>query len=218
MNPSKKDVQDVYVKYSGYAVEGSTYYEFEPVQMQTDVLFGESYAILEECNRWEMDTTFRYEVLYVSDEGIILKNFYRKELDNVQTLESHPLFPSAIWVIEETSSEYINEEDIIQIVTKDVYASKVPQNSSTYRYLVDRSELFEQFFEDLYNEMDSYYNGNKQNSPEKWDFANFLQIEYGVEFEQSEGADIVLSNCLGLMRKLNLTYQEMAEYFCKYIL
>lgn len=217
MNPSKKDVQDVYLKYSGYAVEGSTYYEFEPTQMQTDILFGESYAILEECNKWEFDTTFHYEVLYVSDDGIILKKFYRKKLDNVQTLESHPLFQSAIWVIEETTSEYINEEDIIQIVTKDVYASKVPINSSTYRYLVDRSELFEQFFEDLYNEMDSYYNGNKQNAPEKWDFANFLQSEYGVQLEESEGADIVLSNCLGLMRKLNLTYQEMAEYFCKYI-
>lgn len=218
MNPSKKDVQDVYLKYSGYAVEGSTYYEFESIQMQTDVLFGESYAILEECNTWEIDTTFNYEVLYVSDEGIILKKFYRKKLDNVQTLESHPLFQSAIWVIEETASEYINEEDIIQIVTKDVYASKVPTNSSTYRYLVDRSELFEQFFEDLYSEMDSYYNGNKQNAPEKWDFANYLQTDYGIEFEPSEGADIVLSNCLGLMRKLNLTYQEMAEYFCKYIL
>ncbi|MDI7743190.1 hypothetical protein QMK38_14395 [Lysinibacillus fusiformis] len=218
MNPSKKDVQDVYLKYSGYAVEGSTYYEFEPVQMQTEVLFGESYAILEEFNTWEIDTTFNYEVLYVSDEGIILKKFYRKKLENLQTLESHPLFQSAILVIEETASEYINVEDIIQIVTKDVYASKVPTNSSTYRYLVDRSDLFEQFFEDLYSEMDSYYNGQKQNTPEKWDFANYLQTDYGVQFEQSEGADIVLSNFLGLMRKLNLTYQEMAEYFCKYIL
>ena len=218
MNPSKKDVQDVYMKYSGYAVEGSTYYEFETIQLQTDVLYGESYAILEEDNTWKVDTTFQYEVLYVSDEGIILKKFYRKKLTNVQTLESHPLFQSAIWVIEETASEYINEEDIIQIVTNDVYASKVPTNSSTYRYLIERSELFEQFFEDLYTEMDNYYNGEKQNSPEKWDFANYLQTDYGVQFEQSEGADIVLSNCLGLMRKLNLTYQEMAEYFCKYIL
>ena len=218
MNPSKKDVQDVYMRYSGYAVEGSTYYEFEPIQLQTDVLYGESYAILEEDNTWKVDTTFQYEVLYVSDEGIILKKFYRKKLANVQTLESHPLFQSAIGVIEETASEYINEEDIIQIVTNDIYASKVPTNSSTYRYLIERSELFEQFFEDLYTEMDNYYNGAKQNSPEKWDFANYLQTDYGVQFEQSEGADIVLSNCLGLMRKLNLTYQEMAEYFCKYIL
>ncbi|PYF06398.1 hypothetical protein LG296_01075 [Ureibacillus chungkukjangi] len=218
MNPGKKDVQDVYMKYSGYAVEGSTYYEFEPIHLQTEVLYGESYAILEEDNTWEVDTTFQYEVLYVSDEGIILKKFHRKKLDNVQTLESHPLFQSAIWMIEETASEYINEEDIIQIVTNDVYASTVPTNSSTYRYLKERSELFEQFFEDLYSEMDNYYNGAKQNSPEKWDFANYLQTDYGVEFEQSEGADIVLSNCLGLMRKLNLTYQEMAEYFCKYIL
>ena len=218
MNPSKKDVQDVYMKYSGYAVEGSTYYEFEPIQLQTEILYGESYAILEEDNTWEVDTTFQYEVLYVSDEGIILKKFYRKKLENVQTLESHPLFQSAIWMIEETASEYINEEDIIQIVTNDIYASKVPSNCSTYRYLMERSELFDQFFEDLYFEMDNYYNGTKQNAPEKWDFANYLQSDYGVQFEQSEGADIVLSNCLGLMRKLNLTYQEMAEYFCKYIL
>ncbi|MDN4494624.1 hypothetical protein [Ureibacillus aquaedulcis] len=206
------------MRYSGYAVEGSTYYEFETVQMQTDVLYGESYAILEEDNTWEVNTTFQYEVLYVSDDGLILKKFYRKKLDNVQTLESHPLFQSTIWIIEETASEYINEEDIIQIVTQDVYASKVPTNSSTYRYLLERSELFEQFFEDLYTEMDNYYNGVKQDSPEKWDFANFLQSEYGVQLEQSEGADIVLSNCLGLMRKLNLTYAEMAEYFCKYVL
>lgn len=199
-------------------MEGSTYYEFEPVQMQTDVLYAESYAVLEEDNTWDVDTTFHYEVLYVSDEGLILKKFYRKKLDNVQTLEFHPLFQSTtIWMIEETASEYINVEDIIQIVTKDVYASKVPTNSSTYRYLLERSELFQQFFEDLYSEMDQYYNGIKQNAPEKWDFANFLQTDYGVQFEQSEGADIILSNCLGIMRKLNLTYEEMAEYFCKYI-
>ena len=218
MNPSKKDVQDVYLKYSGYAIEGSTYYEFEPIQMQTDILYGESYAILEEDSPCEIQTTFQYEVLYVSDEGIHLKKFYRKKLDNVQTLESHPLFQCAIWLIEEIESEYINEEDIIQIVTRDVYASTVPTNSRIYRSLVERSKLFEQFFEDLYSEMDSYYNGVKQSSPEKWDFANYLQTDYGVEFEQSEGADIVVSNCLGLMRKLNLSYQEMAEYFCKYIL
>jgi len=218
VNPSKKDVQDVYLKYTGYAVEGSTYYEFEPIQMQTDILFGESYAILEEGSTWGLETSFYYEVLYVSEEGIILKKFYRKRLDNVQTLESHPLFQSSIWVIEEIDSEHINEEDIIQIVTKDVYASKVPNNSSNYQKLIERSDLFKPFFEDLYNEMDNYYNGEKQHAPEKWDFADFLQTDFGVLFEESEGTDIVLSNCLGLMRKLNLTYEQMAEYFCKYLL
>lgn len=186
--------------------------------MQTDVLYGESYAILEEYNAWDLDTTFHYEVLYVSEDGMILKKFFRKNLNNVLSLESHPLFQSAIWIMEETASEYINVEDIIQIVSQDIYAVKVPTNNSTYRYLVKQSELFEPFFDDLYAEMDSYYQGDKRYAQEKIDFANFLQSNYAVQFEQSEGADIILSNCLGLMKKLNLSKHEMAEYFCKYLL
>lgn len=218
MNPSKKDVHDVYLKYFGHAVEGSTYYDFQPTHMQTDILFGESYAILEEYNHWDLNTTFHYEVLYVSEEGVILKKFFRKKLENVHSFESHPLFQCAIWIIEETTSEYINAEDIIQIISKDVYAAKVPTSNSTYRYLMKKSELFEPFFKDLYTEMESYYNGDKRHSFEKWDFAEFLQSEYGIHFEHSEGVDIILSNCLGIMRKLNLTKEEMAEYFCKYVL
>lgn len=218
VNPGKKDVQDVYVKYSGYTVEDSTYYEFDPVHMQTELLYGESYAILEELTSWDLDTTFHYEALYVSEEGILLKKFYRKKLENVETVESHPLFQSAIWILEETTRESINVEDILEIITKDIYASKVPAHNNTYRYLLKRSGLFEPFFLDLYREMDSYYNGERQYSQDKWVFANFLQREYGVEFEQSEGSDIILSNCLGLMRKLKLSPAEMAEYFCKYIL
>ena len=219
MNPSKKDVQNVYLKYSGHALEDSTYYEFKPIHMQTDVLFGESYAILEEDTAWELDiTTHNYEVLYVSEDGMILKKFTRKKLDNVQLLESHPLFQSAIWAIEETANDYINAEDVIQIVTNDIYASEVPTNNSTYRYLVNRSELFKHFFEDLYSEMDNYYQEDNRHLQEKLAFANFLQENYCVEFEESEGVDIILSNCLGLMQKLGLTKDEMAEYFCKYIL
>ncbi|MEK9196764.1 hypothetical protein [Ureibacillus sp. FSL E2-3493] len=220
MNPSKKDVHDVYLKYFGHVVKGSIYYDFQPTYMQTEILFGESYAILEKYNQrdLDLDTTFHYEVLYVSDEGLILKKFYRKKLENIKSLESHPLFQSAIWMIEERTSEYINTENIIQIVSKDVYAAKVPTNNSTYHYLMKKSELFEPFFKDLYNEMESYYNGDKRHSIEKWDFAEFLQTEHGVQFEHSEGVDIILSNCLGMMRKLNITKEAMAEYFCKYIL
>ncbi|WP_158583009.1 hypothetical protein [Lysinibacillus yapensis] len=197
-------------------MEESTYYEFEPIHMQTDILYGESYAILDECTSWDFDTTFHYEVLYVAAEGIILKKFYRKKLDNVEILESHPLFQSSIWIIEETTSEIINAEDIIKVVAQDIYASKVPTNNGTYQYLVKRSKLFEQFFEDLYEEMNGYYSEDQSRAQEKWKFGEFLQSEYAVEFEHSEGTDIILSSCLGMMRKLNLTDQEMAEYFLKY--
>ncbi|RTQ96284.1 hypothetical protein [Lysinibacillus telephonicus] len=218
VNAGKKDVQSVYLKYYGHLIEGSTYHDFMPTFLQTEVLFGESYAILEEFNKWNPNTTFYYEVLYVTEEAIKLKKFNRKNLDNVIPIESHPLFQSAIWEIDETSCEYINAEEIIQIVSKDIYAPKVPKNNSNYQYLLKRSELFEHFFEDLYKEMDSYYRGENRNSVAKWEFAELLQSNYGVQFEQSEGLDIILSSCVALMRKLQLSKVQMAEYFLEYII
>jgi hypothetical protein len=218
VNAGKKDVQNVYLKYYGHSIDGSIYHDFKPVHLQTDVLYGESYAILEEINTWELNTTFNYEVLYVTEEAIKLKKFYRKNLDHMTSFEAHPLFQSAIWEIDETTCEFINAEEIIQIVSKDIYASKVPKNNSTYRYLVKRSDLFEQFFEDLYIEMDSYYRGKNRHSVDKWDFAEFLQSNYGVQFEHSEGFDIILSNCIALMRKLQLSQTQMAEYFLEYLI
>lgn len=218
MNAGKKDVQNVYLKYYGHSINGSTYHDIKPVHMQTEVLYGESYAILEEFNTWELNTTFYYEVLYVTEEAIKLKKFYRKDLENMTSFESHPLFQSAIWEIDETACEFIHAEEIIQIISKDIYASKVPENNSTYRYLVKRSELFEQFFEDLYLEMDSYYRGDNRHSMEKWEFAELLQSNYGVQFEQSEGFDIIISNCIALMKKLQLSKPQMAEYFLEYLM
>ena len=66
--------------------------------------------------------------------------------------------------------------------------------------------------------MDSYYRGENRNSVEKWEFAELLQSNYGVQFEQSEGLDIILSNCIALMRKLQLSHVQMAEYFLEYII
>lgn len=218
MNAGKKDVQSVYLKYYGHSIEGAIYYDFTPVQLQTDVLYGESYAILEEFNKWDLNTTFHYEVLYVTEEAIKLKKFYRKNLENVTSFESHPLFQSAIWEIDEITCDFINAEEIIQIVSTDIYASKVPKNNSNYRYLLKRSELFEQFFEDLYLEMDSYYRGENRNSIEKWQFAELLQSNYGVVFEESEGLDIILSTCVALMHKLQLSEAQMAEYFLEYMM
>ncbi|TSI02265.1 hypothetical protein [Lysinibacillus sp. BW-2-10] len=218
VNPGKKDVQEVYLKYGGHAVDGTIFYDFEPIQMQLELLYGESYAILEDYHAWDLDTTFFYEVLYVSEDGIILKKFFRKNLDNVSIAESHPLFTTSIWEVEETASEYINAEDIVQIVTNDIYASKVPTKNSTYRYLLNRSDLFKQFFTDLYEEIDSFYHGDHRYSKLKLDFRSFLYTQYGLQLESSEESEIILSNCVAIMRKLHLSQTQMAEYFMEYIL
>lgn len=217
MNPEKEDVHQVYIMYTGFAVEDTIYYDFEPVHLQTEILYGESYAILEEFNAWDLDSTFNYEVLFVTSDGeIILQKFYRNNLNNVTSIDSHLLFENSIWKIEETAYEYMNVEEIIRVVTNDIYSPTVSTNASDYRKLIKKSELFEQFFEDLYVEMDHYYRGNKRDSDLKWAFAFYLQNDYGVQFEQSEGTDIILSNCAALMQKLKLSQFEMAEYFMKY--
>lgn len=218
VNPGKKDVQDVYLKYSGYTVKGTNYYDYDPTLLQADILYGESYAVLEEYNCHDLDTIFVYEVLFVSEDGIILKKFFRKKLENVAVLDKHPLFNSSIWEIEETTCEYINVEDIIQIVTMDIYASRVPKNNSTYRYLLERSDLFERFFEDLYLEMENFYRGENCNSILKFDFAQFMQSHYGLRFEESLSTDLILSNCAALMRKLHLSKVQMAEYYIEYLI
>ncbi|SOC23512.1 hypothetical protein SAMN05880501_11595 [Ureibacillus xyleni] len=218
VNPSKEDVQDVYLKYFGHRVDRNIYYEFEPIQMYIDTLYGESYAILEESNSSNLDTTFQYEVLFVREEGVVFKKFLRKKLENIITLDSHPLFTTSVWKIEETTSEYIDVEDIIQIVAHDIYASKAPIQDNIYQQLIRRSDLFEEFFDNLYLEMDSYYRGEKCNSLKKWEFANFIESEYGIQLEHSEGSEIILANCVALMMKLQIPLPKMAEYFMEYII
>ncbi len=217
VNPEKKDIFNLYIRYSGVADENSVTIKYEPVLLMADILYGESYAILEENHAWDIDTTYYYEILYVTDDGIILQKFYRNKLNNVHTLQSHPLFTSTIWEIEETEYEIIDPEEIIRIVFKDIYAQEGPADSNAYCSLIDKSILFEHFFEDLYKEMGSYYNGNNCYSRDKWDFAEILQLHYHVQFVQSEGSDIILSNCSGIMRTLKLSKEQMAEYFIKFL-
>ena len=129
--------------------------------MMTDILYGESYAILEEEHDWDTDAIYHYEILYVTDDGIVLQKFHRNELKNVETVQSHPLFTTPIWKIEESEYDVIDPEDIIRIVFKDIYAKEAPADSSTYRDLIDKSILFEYFFDDLYSEMDRFHKGDQ---------------------------------------------------------
>lgn len=216
VNPQKIDVHEVYITYSGHAVENTIYYVFEPVNLETEILYAESYAILEEYNSSDLDSTFHYEVLYVADGVIYLQKFYRKCLENATLIDKHPLFHSSIWEIQETSIEYIPLDELITVICKERYSKKVPKNNSIYRHFVLKSELFEQFFEDLYSDMMNYLNGDKRNADEKWDFGDLLFSVYGVELENIEGTEIVLSKCTALMKKLNISKYEMAEYYIKY--
>ncbi len=74
---------------------------------------------------------YHYEILYVSDDGVILQKFYRNKLKNVQTFNLILYLPTPLWEIEETEYEVIDPEDIIGIVFKDIYAKEAPTNSST---------------------------------------------------------------------------------------
>lgn len=217
VNPEKKDIFSLYIRYAGILNEHSKRINFEPTIMMTDRLFGESYAILDENHDWYNNQSYHYEILYVSDDGVILQKYYRNQLNNVRTLHSHSLFTTPIWEIEETEYEVIDPEDIIQIVFKNIYAKEAPTHSSSYRNLLNKSELFEHFFEDLYLEMGRFHKGDQCYSTEKWDFAQILQSNYHVQFVQSEGSDIILSNCSGIMRKLKLSKEQMAEYFIKFL-
>lgn len=216
VNPEKEDVHAVYITYSGHAVEKTTYYVFEPVNLETEILYAESYAILEEYNSLDLDSTYHYEVLYVADGVMYLQKFYRKCLENVTAIDKHPLFHASIWKIQETSTEYIQLDELMTIVCEDPYSKEVPKKSSFYRHFVLKSELFTQFFDDLYSEMADYLNGDKQHSDDKWDFGDLLTSVYDIQFENIEGTEIVLSKCIALMKKLNISKYEMAEYYMKY--
>nr|WP_106782351.1 hypothetical protein [Lysinibacillus timonensis] len=217
VNPDKQDIHNLYIRYYGYSKNQTSKVSYPPTIMMAEILYGESYAILDEEHDWDTDTIFHYEVLYVTNNGVVLKKFYRNELKNVQTVHSSPLFTTPLWKIEESECDLIDPEDIIRIVFKDIYAKEAPANLSAYRNLINKSELFELFFDDLYTEMGRFYRGDQCYSREKLDFAEMLQANYHVQFVQSEGSDIILSNCSGLMRKLKLSKHQMAEYFIKYL-
>ena len=161
VNAERKDIFNLYIRYLCVEKENSVRINYEPVMMMTDRLYGESYAILEDDHEWDNDTNYYYEILYVSDDGVILQKYYRNKLKNVRTLQSHSLFTSPIWEIEETEHEVIDPEDIIGIVFKDIYAKEAPTNSNSYRNLLEKSELFEHFFEDLYFEMGRFHRGDQ---------------------------------------------------------
>lgn len=217
VNPEKEDVHSVYIMYSGHAVKKNMYYVYEPIHMQTDILYSESYALLDEYSALDLDSTYHYELLYVYNGEIYLQKFYRKCLDNVVPVDKHPLFHTSIWKIENIATEYIPLEDIMTVVQEDPYSKNVPKKSSKYRHLILKSELFKLFFDDLYKEMDNYLRGDKRQANNKWDFGELLFSLYGVQFENIEGTEVILSKCAALMDKLNISKYEMTEYYMKFL-
>ncbi|KGR79304.1 hypothetical protein [Ureibacillus manganicus] len=217
VNPEKKDIFNLYIRYLSLEKKHPLCNNNEPIMMMTEQLYGESYAILEEEYEPGIHRTCEFEVLYVSDDGVILQKFSSNEIQKEQTLHTHSLFTCPILEIEETDYEIIDPEEIIQIVFKDIYVKGAPTNSISYRRLLNKSELFEPFFKDLYIEMGRFHNGDKCLSTEKWEFAKMLQSNYHVQLVQSEGSDIILSNCTGIIKKLKISQEQMAEYFIKFL-
>lgn len=216
MNPEKYDVHDVYITYTRDTFEDVLFYDYKPVNLQIDLLYGESYAILEETSAWDFDSTCYYEVLYVSDEGMHLQKFCRKELENTTSINFHPLFQGSVLQMEETLCQTVSIDDIIDTVYTDLYSSKLTTKNKHYRKLLRKSELFYQFFVDLYHEVDNCFL-EEERSIEKKEFIGYLQSNYRLQLIQSKGTNYILSNCVALMRKLKLSQQQMAEYFIKYL-
>ena len=112
----------------------------------------------------------------------------------------------------------IDIDTIIKVISKDIYSVKAPVTDSIYKELINKSELFKPFFEDLYQEMDQIYYAEDQFYSLKSQFARVLQFEYDITLELcEEGDNIIISNCLAIMRKLNLSEKEMAQYFYQYL-
>ena len=212
VNDSLVDLKELYINYYGSAVEGTEFYEFKPQFIKTYHFESESYVTIEEYNAWELDTTFYYETLCLKENSLVLQKFYRNKLNNVATVTTHPIIEGKVWKIEEVKHKKIEKSLIVDLVFDDIYAATPQEDCAKYKSLVRHYDLMPIFIEDLYNLMEEYYNGALRNLEIKDQLAGIL-IEKGVQFEQSEGTDIILSHCSGLMQKLHISLNDMANLF-----
>lgn len=218
VNMTSNDAYDVYIAFSGNAIEDGVYYEFQPKYFIETRLTHTQPIILEEYDAWDLDSKYYYEVLYVKDSRINLQRYYRDSLNNVLSITLPKRFREDVWQIEELSHEQFSVTKIMPILFDDLYVTDVPVKHKSYLALLKKSSLFERFFTDLFKEADEKLRNGLHSSEDIPQFADYLLEAYNISFENSEGTNVVLSKCAALMEKLQLSYNDMGNYFMKYVI
>ena len=132
------------------------------------------------------------EVLAVAGKNIITQEFQR-ELTGKFTERIKQLIP---------------KETIVQILFEDLYSLDAPQNHRLYK----KHDLIAPFIELMFVECDTLY---REEGEENEAFGNFLYEQYGIQFEQSDGSEILIAKCLTAMSFLQLSKEEIARHFMK---
>ncbi|WP_332646573.1 hypothetical protein [Lysinibacillus sp. 54212] len=218
VNMTSSDAHDVYIAFSGNAIEDGVYYEFQPKYFIENRLLQTQPIILEEYDAWDLDSKYYYEVLYVKESRMNLQRYYRNYLNNVISIHLPKRFREDVWQIEEVSHEQFSVTKIMPILFDDLYVMDVPVKHKSYLALLKKSSLFERFFTDLFKDANERLRNGLHNEEDIPQFADYLLEEYNIGFETSEGTDVVLSKCEAVMEKLQLSYNEMGSYFMKYVI
>ncbi|MFC7686542.1 hypothetical protein [Ureibacillus sp. GCM10028918] len=133
------------------------------------------------------------DTLAVTSKGILLQHF--------SSLDEEGKFTKS-------KNKIISKREIAEFVFKDLYSLHSPNSS-----LLKQEEILGEFVALIFAFIDKEY----RESEEKWNYGQYLFGKRGVEFEQSEGTEILLAKCVVLIDFLNLSKEEMADYLLEFI-
>ena len=132
------------------------------------------------------------DTLAVTSEGILLQYFSNLDTDGK---------------FMKSSNKIVAKRKIVEVVFEDLYSLHSPERS-----LHGGNGILSEFVDIIFAFINKEYRENE----EKWNYEQYLFEKEGIELKQTEGTKIVLSKCVVLMDFLNVSHEEMAEYFLEF--
>ncbi|MTH54555.1 DUF91 domain-containing protein [Bacillus mangrovi] len=215
LNRLPKETGTVYVTYYGMMSEDGYVHSIP----RTSLVISNTSdsAFVDSLSAADLDYVMEYEISYVSAEQIIYTYHFKNEkLRNTQIFNS----PSSLckgWeipVIAETSTPL---SDVLQVIFQNAYVMEVPLDDRLYKRLIHSHPALEGIFLEFYRLANEYYKGEQADNGLLYTLADNLVQYQGIQFEQSEGTNLLLAHCASCFSCLSMTYEQIGETLKKHL-
>ncbi|RNF38863.1 endonuclease NucS domain-containing protein [Planococcus salinus] len=215
-NDTEQDFNEVYINSSGFMSEDEELFSYQDAKCIKNVSKQQSFKVMD-MTPADLDFVTEYEIEGYTSKSVIYMKFENKKLRNVIDY-TNPFSNKKSWLVPLMKSDIIPIAKIVRAILKGMYETAPPIQNKYYMKLIEDHPHSTRIMEELYELVEDYYRGDKAHTEEKWDIASELETNHNVQFEQSEGTEILLSYCAACQEFFDLSKGDIIKLFLKYAL
>ncbi|WP_298825359.1 endonuclease NucS domain-containing protein [uncultured Planococcus sp.] len=215
-NDTDQDFSKVHINISEFMSEDEEVFTYQDTHYIKNVSKHNSFKVMD-MTPADLDFITEYKITGYTAKSVVCIKFENRKLRNVLDFID-PYSNKKSWLIPLIKSNTIPIEKIVRVIFKGQFETTPSSQNKYYMALIKGHPQIKGVMEDLYKLVETYYRGSKSESRDKWEIASELERNHHVQFQQSEGTEILLSYCVACQEFFNLSQEDIIKLFLKYAL